>query len=281
MIHVQLGAAAAALCALTLALVPMAARGMSWSGFEHPERATVRDAGWRWSLGRWELLRWTLAAVTFVSASLGGQSGAVPALVAIAAQSVVARFRAESARDRAARATTRLVHATLAGVRSALPLPAALRRATDGCADRIARGPFERALDAFRLGAPLDAALREVGSQVPDRRARIVLDSMALAVGERLPLDRVASLLASVSDRLVFEETLEGEVRARAGGARAQVRLLAAIVPGIAAYLALTTPTLGATLGGPLGRTVLVPGAVLFEVAGIVLSRHFVRDVLR
>lgn len=281
MSHGQLGAAAAALCALCLALLPLAGRGVRCGKFEHPEGAVVHDAGWRWSPARWELMRWGLGAVAVVGASLAAQPAPLFALPALVIPSLVARWRAESARDRAARATTRLVQATHAGVRSGLALPMALRRATDACADEIARAPFAGALDAFRLGAPLEAALREASVAVPDRRARMALETVALAVAERLPVERVAALLGSVSDRVSFEEALEAEVRARAGGARAQVRLLAAIVPAMATYLALTTPTLGATLGGPLGRMVLVPAALVFEVAGIVLSRRFVRDVLR
>ncbi len=281
MSHAQLGVAAAALCALCLALLPLAARGVRWANVGHPEGAVVRDAGWRWSLGRWELMRWGLGAIALVGASLASAPAAPIATATLVIPSLVVRWRAESARDRAARATTRLVQGTHAGVRSGIALPTALRRATDACADGIARAPFAMALDAFRLGAPLEAALREVAATVPDRRARMSLDTVALAVAERLPLERVAALLGSVSDRLAFEEALEAEVRARAGGARTQVRLLAAIVPAMAAYLAVTTPTLGATLGGPLGRTVLIPAALFFEVAGIMLSRRFVRDVLR
>lgn len=277
----ELGATAAGLSALCLALIPLSAGGLGWRTPAHPERYVLRQAGWRWPLGAWELLRWAIAVAAAVVASLAGQPTAPVALIALGAPSVAARWRAESARDRAARATTRLVQQTLAGVRSGLALPTALRRATGACDDRIARAPFDAALDAFRLGAPLDAALCEAAAGVGDRRATMALDTFALAVAERLPSERVAALVGSLSDRLAFEGALEAEVRARAGGARSQVRVLAAVVPAMAVYLALTTPTLGSTLAGPLGRTVLVPTAFVLEVAGIVLSRRFVRDVLR
>ena len=57
--------------------------------------------------------------------------------------------------------------------------------------------------------------------------------------------------------------------------------LLAALVPGIAAYLAVTVPSLGVTLSAPLGRTVLVPAAIALELLGIVASRRAVESVLR
>ena len=48
----------------------------------------------------------------------------------------------------------------------------------------------------------------------------------------------------------------------------------------VSSYLLATMPGLAATLGSTLGRTVLVPGAAVLEVTGIVVSRRIVRTVL-
>ena len=77
-----------------------------------------------------------------------------------------------------------------------------------------------------------------------------------------------------MADRLAFEERLDEEVRARTGGLRAQVILLALVVPAIAAYIALTVPSLAATLGQPIGRFVLIPAAAVLEVVGVIASRR-------
>ena len=86
-------------------------------------------------------------------------------------------------------------------------------------------------------------------------------------------------MVASVADRLAFEAHLRDEVSARASGVRAQIVLLALLVPALALYLVATMPGLGATLASPVGRFVLLPAAAAFELAGIVASRAIVRDI--
>jgi len=68
-------------------------------------------------------------------------------------------------------------------------------------------------------------------------------------------------------------------VRARTSGLRLQIVLLAALVPGLALYLALTVPGMAETLATPLGRFVLLPVAAILEVIGILASRRVAGDV--
>ena len=166
-------------------------------------------------------------------------------------------------------------------MRSGSTLPEALRRACQGVEDPLARGPFAGALRAFDLGAPLDVSLREAAARARDERASAALETLSLGVAARLPTERAAQLVAAVADRLAFSERLDEEVRARTAGSRLQVLLLAAIVPGLALYLAATVPALATTLGTPLGRGLLVPSAAVLEIAGILLSRRVVARAIR
>lgn len=246
----------------------------------HPDAAALTDAGWRGGLRRWEGLRATAVAVAAIAAVSTG----LPMAVAVAAAlgpSFWIRLRAEAARDRARRAIGRIVATTEAALRSGASLPDALRRASDAAADPLASRPLREALRAFDLGASLDTALIAAGRTSRDDRAQLALGTIALGVAERLPRERLADLLAVVADRSSFEERLDDEVRARAAGARQQQLLLAALVPAIAAYLAVTMPTLAVTLGSDLGRFVLIPAALLLETAGIVTGRRVVREALR
>lgn len=245
----------------------------------HPDAAALRDAGWSGGLRRWEAMRAGIVVVGVLAAVALGAAVAL-VLVAAIAQSVWIRLRAEAARDRARRGFGRILAGTESALRSGLPLPDALRRATDA-ADGVAARPLVDALRAFDLGASLDASLVDAARSCPDERSRAAIASLALGIAERLPRERFADLLAAVVDRVAFEERLEDETRARAAGARQQQRLLALLVPALATYLALTMPTLAATLGSDLGRFVLIPGAALLEVAGIVLGRRVVRGALR
>jgi Flp pilus assembly protein TadB len=55
--------------------------------------------------------------------------------------------------------------------------------------------------------------------------------------------------------------------------------LLAALVPGLALYLAMTVPGMRETFTMPLGRFVLLPLAAILETAGIFASRRLVSDI--
>ena len=276
------GALAVALAVSCAVFAPFASHGAAFSvRFGHPDRRALDEANWHSSLWQWEAVRaGCVAAAAIVSFAMALPPIAIPA--AGLAPSIVGRSRAGAARARARLATTHLLRATEAGLRSGASLPESLRRACGTVTeDRLARRPFVDALRAFDLGAPLDGALREAADASIDPRSRIALETLAIGIGARLPFDRAGALVSAIADRLAFEERLDEEVRARTAGLRSQVVLLALVVPAIAAYLALTVPSLGATLGQPVGRFVLVPVAALLEVIGVIVSRRAVDGARR
>ena len=275
------GALALALAVTALGLAPFARIALPRPRAAHPDAGALGEAGWSRPLWQWEGVR---AASAAALAALSVAVGVLPIVglaVGAALPSFATRLRADDARRSARRARARLLRATEGAMRSGTALPEALRRACDGIDDALARRPFAAALRAFDLGGALDASLRDAARGDRDARARAALETVALGVAARLSTDRAAQLVAAVADRLAFDERLDEEVRSRTGGLRFQVLLLAAIVPCLAAYLSLTVPTLALTLGSPLGRTVLIPAAVVLELAGIVLSRRAVADVVR
>ena len=276
------GAVAASLSCLALVL---AASSGAWGpkrvdlAWRHPDRAALADLGWGRRLREWELLRMALLLGAGGFALLGAPAGLVP--LAAVAPSLWVRDRARSGRERARRDTTAIVTAASVALASGAALVPALRLGLQQPASELARRPFVNALAAFSLGAALDVALRDARRQERDPRVSLALETLALGVGERLPTERVARLVGATADRLRHEERLDDEVRARAGGARMQVRLLALLVPVLALYLAATTPGVAGVLLGPVGRTVLMPTALALEVLGIVLSRRVVSAVGR
>jgi len=270
------GALAAALATSSAIFAPFVRGRFSPSrAVAHPDLRQLDDTNWRRPLWQWEALR----AGCILAGAAASFATPVPligtAAAAALAPSILVRSRAATARWRARLATTRLLRATEAALRSGASLPEALRRATQASEDRLARRPFVDALRAFDLGAPLDQALRTAAhGSATDARSRLAFETLAIGIESRLPYDRAAILVAAVADRLAFEERLDEEVRARTGGLRAQVVLLALVVPAIAAYLALTVPSLAATLEQPIGRFVLIPGAAVLEVIGVIASRR-------
>lgn len=268
------GALAAALAAMCAAMAPRPLPAALPARAIHPDARALAAAGWSRPLWQWEGLRWACVLVAIACASAAPFLVVPATLGAAVAPSVIARLRADAAGLRARKATTRLLRGAEATLRSGGALPEALRRAIDASVEPLTRRPFADALRAFDLGAPLDEALRTAASTTADRRVRVALETLALGVSSRLPADRSGVLVGAVADRLAFEERLDEEIGARTAGMRSQMLLLAAIVPGMAIYLALTVPSLAATLSGPLGRMVLIPVAVALEVAGIVASRR-------
>lgn len=172
-----------------------------------------------------------------------------------------------------------VLQATHAAMRSGMPLVLALRVALERM-DPARRAPFDDVLRAFEMNTDLGTCFAMARARTADRRSRLALDALALLATGELPAARGAALIGSVADRLAFEQRLADEVAARTGSVRAQIVILAFLVPALALYLVMTMPGLAATLGTPLGRFVLVPAALVFEIAGIVLSRAIVRGVL-
>jgi Flp pilus assembly protein TadB len=273
------GALAIAGAVLAIGVLPLLGRLSPRIG-RHPDRDALADAGWSFGLVRWECLRW---AVVIVGLAIAHAVSVTP-LAAFGlgvVPSIAARVRAQAARDRARSALAQLLLDAHAALRSGIALPDALRRAVAGCPDRLARRPLETALQRFDLGDALDHAIRESVVGSPDRRLSATFHTLALGIGERLPIERAAALLGAMAERAVHDERVDADVRARTAGVRVQSYLLAAIVPALSAYLVATMPGLGATLATPLGRTVLIPTAAVLEVAGIVVNRRVVRGVSR
>ncbi|HEV2250133.1 MAG TPA: type II secretion system F family protein [Candidatus Limnocylindria bacterium] len=274
-----IGALALAAAALAIGMIPLGGAGIPRRG-SHPDRAALADAGWPHGTARWELVRLGALIGGIAVARAAGLAPAVGMLAGLL-PSIAIRVRAQGARDRARGSVAQLLLATHALLRSGIPLPEAVRRAAAGCADRLARRPFEHAIERFDLGDPLGDALGAAAATAGDRRLAATLHTLALGVSERLPIDRAASLLEAVAERAVYDQRLDAEIRARTAGVRAQCYLLAAIVPCLALYLVATMPGLGATLSTPLGTHVLIPVAATLELGGIALSRRIVRGATR
>jgi Flp pilus assembly protein TadB len=248
----------------------------SVSGPPHPDAAALRAVLPSWSLARWELMRFLLVMAAVACAQAFGlwPLGLVAAIV----PSIALRGRVRGDETAAAAMSLDVLRSTQAALKSGLPLAPALRLAIERSTP-LARDPFERALRAFDLNSTFDGALRAVAGDARDRRVALALEALALVAAEQLPAARAAAVIGSVLDRLTFEERLLEEVRARTSGVRAQIVLLALLVPALSLYLVATMPGLAATLATPLGSRVLVPAALIFEVAGIIASRAIVRGL--
>lgn len=260
---------------VTLALVAPRVVLVEW---RDPDEAILALVAPGWPRARLAAARAACAGVAFIALV---PLGAWPlGLGGVLVPSLVLRYRLTGLRERAAARSLDILRSTHAALRAGMPLATALRLALEQT-DRLAGDPYQRALEAFELNAPFDEALLRSARAAHDPRVAVALEAFALLAAEQLPAARAATVIASVADRLTFEERLAEEVRARTGGMRAQITLLALLVPALALYLVASMPGLAATLATPLGTHVLVPAALAFEVAGLLASRAIVRGVLR
>ena len=244
-------------------------------GWSHPERDRLRDAGWRWSALRWEAARAAAAALCAAAGVTAGVDAMAGAALGALAPTVALRVRSDGRRARAAALALDQLRAVRAALVSGASLVEAIRRSAAAIGDGIAARPLQLVMREFAVGVSLADALRAAaGVALPGIRP--ALRTLAIGVDERLPVPQLSALAAAVVDRLAFDEELSADIRARTSGVRMQIWAMAALVPGLALYLAATVPLVGETLRSPLGTTVLIPTAVVLEVVGILLSRRVV-----
>jgi Flp pilus assembly protein TadB len=172
----------------------------------------------------------------------------------------------------------RLLQVILASLASGSTYLEALQEARARAADRWLRDDLDRVVADFHLGVPLERSIAEVRSATAGRNLALIWDNLAICIANRIPASRAKGLFVELSGTVQFNVQVQQEVRARTSGQRAQIWLLALIVPGLFLYLRMLDGSLFAVLDATaLGRWVLLPLAVFLEVLGIVLSFRFAR----
>ena len=206
-----------------------------------------------------------------VVAVVGGAAGfAVPRLY------LDALVRAQRRRTEAE--APRLLQVILASLASGSTYLEALQEARSRAADRWLRDDLDHVVAEFHLGVPLERSIAEVRSATAGRNLALIWDNLAICIANRIPAARAKGLFVELSSTVQFNVQVQQEVRARTSGQRAQIWLLALIVPGLFLYLRVLDGSLFDVLDATtLGRWVLMPVAVFLEVLGIVLSFRFAR----
>ncbi|TMC31780.1 MAG: hypothetical protein E6I84_11855 [Chloroflexi bacterium] len=172
----------------------------------------------------------------------------------------------------------RLLQALLAGLTGGSTYLDALRQARLTSNDQWIRQDLDYVIQRFMLDAPLHDSLREIRARTTTRNLGLVWETLTICAENQLPTQAARSLLFELSTTVQFNVQLANEVRARSAGQRAQIWLLAVIVPGMYLYLRLTNPQLLSVLDETMmGRFVLLPLAAALEVVGVALSFRIAR----
>lgn len=172
----------------------------------------------------------------------------------------------------------RMLQVILASLAAGSTYLEALQEARSRAADRWLRDDLDHVVNEFHLGVPLERSIAQVRSAAAGRNLALVWDNLAICIANRIPASRAKGLFVELSSTVQFNVQVQQEVRARTSGQRAQIWLLALIVPGLFLYLRVIDPDLFTVLDATtLGRWVLLPVAVALEVLGIVLSFRLAR----
>ena len=154
----------------------------------------------------------------------------------------------------------------------------AIEEARQRVTERWLREDLDDIVRQFHLDVPLEHSISEVRARTTGRNLGLIWDNLAICIANRIPASRAKGLFMELSATVQFNVQVQQEVKARTSGQRAQIWMLAAIVPGLFLYLRLLSPDFFTVLDSTnVGRFILLPGACLLEVTGLILSFRIAR----
>lgn len=216
-----------------------------------------------------------LFAIGWIESALLAVAGGIAGL--LAPRLYVASLVAMQSRRSEAQAP-QLLQALTSGLSAGGTYLDALRRARSSTTDPWIAEDLDGVIQRFLLNGPLHDSLQEVRSRTAGRNLGLIWETLRICTEHHLPTEKARNLLLEISATVQFNVQLANEVRARSAGQRAQIWLLAIIVPAMYLYLRMMSPQLLSVLDQTmLGRLVLFPLATALEVTGLVLSFRLAR----
>lgn len=204
------------------------------------------------------------------------------ALVGVVAGAFVPRLylrflvanEARAADDEAPRVLRSMVNRAAAGG----TYPDLFAAAVEVARHRWVRADFEELLGRYYANEPLAEALAAVRPRQAGRNLGLVFDALIVLATTRQPASAAGEVLGALNEAARSNQSIARQAAAESRGLRIQALILAIIIPGLFFYLLLVNRELVAPIvDTALGRYVLLPAAVLLEVAGIVLSWRVTR----
>lgn len=143
---------------------------------------------------------------------------------------------------------------------------------------RWVRSDFDEVTARYYANEPLGEALLELRCRQASRNLRLVYDALAVAVRTQQAASAAGEVLTSLGEAARANRSIARAAAAESRGLRLQAAILAVVIPGLFLYLSAVNPELIApATSTALGQFVLLPGGVLLEVTGIVLSWRITR----
>ena len=150
--------------------------------------------------------------------------------------------------------------------------------ATEAARHRWVKADFEELLGRYFAREPAVEALSEIRRRQAGRNLRLVFDALIVLAATHQPTSAAAEVLTSLGEAARTNQSIARQAVAESRGLRIQAAILAIVIPGLFIYLVLVNPELVAPVTSTaLGQFVLLPLAVILEIAGIVLSWRVTR----
>jgi len=156
--------------------------------------------------------------------------------------------------------------------------PDVFAAASEAARHRWVKADFEELLGRYFAREPAVEALTEIRRRQAGRNLRLVFDALIVLAATHQPTSAAAEVLTSLGDAARMNQSIARQAVAESRGLRIQAAILAIVIPGLFLYLVVVNPELVAPVTSTaLGQLVLLPAAVLLEIAGIVLSWRVTR----
>ena len=150
--------------------------------------------------------------------------------------------------------------------------------ATEGARHRWVKADFEELLGRYFAREPAVEALSEIRRRQAGRNLRLVFDALIVLAATHQPTSAAAEVLTSLGEAARSNQSIARQAVAESQGLRIQAAILAIVIPALFLYLVVVNPELVAPVTSTaLGQFVLLPVAVVLELAGIVLSWRVTR----
>ncbi len=150
--------------------------------------------------------------------------------------------------------------------------------ATEAGRHRWVKADFEELLGRYFAREPAVEALSDIRRRQAGRNLRLVFDALIVLAATHQPTSAAAEVLTSLGEAARANQSIARQAVAESRGLRLQAAILAIVIPGLFLYLVAVNPDLVAPVTSTaLGQFVLLPTAVLLEIAGIVLSWRVTR----
>ncbi len=150
--------------------------------------------------------------------------------------------------------------------------------ATEAGRHRWVKADFEELLGRYFAREPAVEALSDIRRRQAGRNLRLVFDALIVLAATHQPTSAAAEVLTSLGEAARANQSIARQAVAESRGLRLQAAILAIVIPGLFIYLVAVNPELVAPVTSTvLGQFVLLPTAVLLEIAGIVLSWRVTR----